>query len=268
MANPLRKLATVITLTQNQKKFVNAAGVVAVYQAEGAATTEAAPTLTQPTLTCAMGRAAITASHEIPQDDPGLVEDLVRLIAAGRDRLDGTKFLVPSGTNEPLGIMVPGTTGSLTTTQRVQTAVADTFSPVDAYAVHNAIDPQARGNLSWVAHPTTWSYLYRMTPAGSETEPQLIPDFNDGRFLGSPTYDWSTMSTAQTVCVTGERVLIGGDFAAGVVVGDRIGMQVEMIDNVLDPTTGFPTGQRILFAHWRRGCVVVNANALRYLEIL
>ncbi len=102
---------------------------------------------------------------------------------------------------------------------------------------------------------------------GSTTKPQLIPGSIDAPFLGGPVYNWSTMSTAQTVCVTGERVVIGGDFKAAVTVADRIGMTVEEIQNALDATTGYPTGQRILFAYWRSGCVVRDVNKLRYLEI-
>jgi HK97 family phage major capsid protein len=106
-----------------------------------------------------------------------------------------------------------------------------------------------------------------MTPVGSTTEPQLIPIFG-GPLLGAPVHNWSTMSNAiLTGEQTGNKILVGGDFKAAVVIGDRLGMSVEVIQNALDATTGYPTGQRILFAYWRSGCVVRDVNKLRYLEI-
>jgi predicted phage gp36 major capsid-like protein len=35
------------------------------------------------------------------------------------------------------------------------------------------------------------------------------------------------------------------------VIIDRIGMNIELIPNFLDSTTGYPTGQRMIYAWWR-----------------
>ena len=129
----------------------------------------------------------------------------------------------------------------------------------------NALDPSARGNLQWVMNPTTYSYIYRMTPPTSTSEPPIIFPFGGPMFDAKVNY-WSTMSTAQTVCVTGERVVIGGDFKAGVLIGDRLGMTVEIIPHILS-AAGLPYGQRGLVCWWRTGCVVRDVNKLRYLEI-
>jgi HK97 family phage major capsid protein len=264
---PLRSLATVRTLTQNEWHGVTSDAVVAQYQAEAAAVPEAGPTLAQPILKAHRGSAFISASIELLQDDPGIVNELAVMMASGRDRLDATKFLIGSGTNEPLGIMVPGTAGSLTTTQRVQTAVADTVSAVDLYSLSNAIDPAARANLDYVMSPTTAAYIYRLTPPTSSTEPVLIPTFG-GPLLGGPVHPWSTMSDAVTVSTTGDKIVIGGDFKQAVLIGDRLGTTVEVIPHLFGPAQGnLPTGQRGLVMWWRSGCVVRNPNMLRYLEV-
>jgi HK97 family phage major capsid protein len=264
---PLRGLATVRTLTAHEARFVNADGVVAQYQAEAAAVPQAAPTLSQPALVTARGSAHVRASIEMLQDDPGIVSELTAMIAAGRDKLDATKFLIGSGTNEPLGILAVGTTGALSNTQRVTTAVADTVSAVDIYSLYNALDPGALGNLNWCMSPTSAAFLYRLTPVGSTTEPQLIPDFG-GPMLGGPVKLWSTMNSIVTVSTTGHNVIVGGDFKAAVIVGDRLGMSVEVIPHLFDNAApGLPTGERGLVAFWRSGVVTRDPNKLRFLQI-
>jgi len=264
---PLRRLARVQTLTQNAKHFVTTTGVVAVYAAEAAAMVEAGPTLAQPTLNAARGSAYITASLEMFADDPSLVQDMARLCATARDTLDATAFLTGSGTNEPLGIATIGTAGALTDTQRIQTISADVVAVGDPYAVLNAVPPRFAANASWVGSSGTYSFFYRLTPSGSTSEPQLIPAFG-GPMLGRPYYNWSTMTTA---AASGEQTdaipLIVGDFREAVTIGDRLGGTVEVVPHVLDPTTGYPTGQRGILFWWRSGVVVHNPNALRFLEV-
>lgn len=42
-----------------------------------------------------------------------------KLIADARDVPDATMFMTGTGTNQPLGILAVGTTGALSTTQRI-----------------------------------------------------------------------------------------------------------------------------------------------------
>ena len=264
---PLRSLARTQVLTSNIKHFVNQAGVVAAYGAEGSAMVEAGPAISQPTLTPARGSAFITTSFEFWQDASGAIGELAQAIADGRDTLDATKFLSGSGTNEPLGIATVGTAGALTNTQRVQSVGADAVVAADVYATWNAIPPRSQAATAWVGSAGTYSFLYRLTPSGSTTEPRLIDTFG-GPLLGKPFYPWSTMFTAAASGEqTGHKVLIGGDWANAVTIGDRLGMTVEVVPVMLDPTTGYPTGQRGLLGWWRTGVVVHNVNALRFLEV-
>jgi HK97 family phage major capsid protein len=61
-------------------------------------------------------------------------------------------------------------------------------------------------------------------------------------------------------------VLVVGDFS-NYVIADRIGMTVEFIPNLFDPTTARPTGQKGWFAYYRVGANVVNVGGFRLLNV-
>jgi len=86
----------------------------------------------------------------------------------------------------------------------------------------------------------------------------------DGNVIGIPKAKLSTMATGTT---TATKLIIAGDFQAGQLIADRLGMSVELIPHLFGATNRFPTGQRGLFAIWPTGGGVTAANALRYLEV-
>lgn len=65
---------------------------------------------------------------------------------------------------------------------------------------------------------------------------------------------------------TGSQIMLAGDVGAGFRIADRIGLSVELVPHLFG-TNRRPTGQRGLFAYWRTGSAVINANALRFLEV-
>lgn len=258
--NPVRQMARTITIASREWRGVSSDGVVATYEAEETEAADAAPTpLVQPTIVCEMGRAFVPFSIEVGQDWDGLQAELARLIADARDVLDATKFLSGTGTNEPTGILT-----GLSASQRVQTALADTFAVGDVYLLKQAIPPRFVSNTRFVASSVVWDATYRLVPSGSTTEPQLMTS-RDAPLLGRPRAEWSAMSTATTT--TGEKIMLAGDFFAGYTIADRIGMTVELVPHLFGANRR-PTGQRGLYAFWRTGADVVNPAALRYLEVL
>jgi predicted phage gp36 major capsid-like protein len=46
-------------------------------------------------------------------------------------------------------------------------------------------------------------------------------------------------------------------------VVDRLGMNVEVVQHLFDTSTGYPTGQRGLYAFWRNTSLVLADEALR-----
>jgi HK97 family phage major capsid protein len=258
--NPIRQLATVRTMSTRELRLVASDGVTAQYQTEGTEALDNSPTLTQPTLVANRATSFIPFSFEIDQDWATVRQDLAQLIADAKDTLEATKFLSGSGTNEPQGILT-----GLTTTQRVQTAGAGVIATGDVYALKAALgQTRFSGGAEWLINPSRLDSVYRLTPSGSTTEPQLM-DSRTGQLLGRPTYEMSTMATATT---TGTTWALYGDIAAGYVIGDRLGLQLEIIPHLFGATNRYPTGQRGAYAIWRNDGRVKVVNALRYGSVL
>lgn len=205
----------------------------------------------------------IPFSIELSQDWNSIVPELTGALSDGKDILDATAFLTGTGTNQPGGVLNIGGTGGLTTTQRVQTTTTATYAVGDPYLLKAGLPARFINTSTYVAAPGVWDVTYRFV-GGNSTEPFQMPS-RGGEMLGRPKVELSTMST--TVGTTGQKIMLLGDFKAGYLIADRLGMQVELIPHLVGATNRFPTGQRGLVAIWRTGGGVIAANALRYLEV-
>jgi HK97 family phage major capsid protein len=261
--NPVRDIARVITVGTRETRLVSSVGAAASFDAEEAEVSDDTIALVQPTITAQMARMFVPFTYELGDDYASLVTELGRVIADEKDKLESTMFLSGNGTNQPVGLLAIGTTGSLTTTQRVQTDVAATLDIDDWWDLKGTF-----GSLRWagagtlLANPKSLDNAFRFTPAGSTTEPQAMPT-REGPFMGLPKREWSEMVSTTT---TGSKVGLVGDFS-NYVIADRIGLEVEIVPTLFG-TNHRPTGQRGVFARWRVGSVVAVPNAFRYLEVL
>jgi len=259
---PVRQVADVRQITTHELRLVSADTPASTYAAELTEVADGSPTLAQPVATTQKGQSFIPFSIEIGQDWRGLQQELLKLLADGRDILDSTKFLSGSGTAEPVGIFAAS--GGLTTSQRIQTAITGTFAIGDAYALREGLAAtRFFANANFMAHPTTMDTLYRTVGGGNTTEPQPMPQGRSGPFVGSPQYGWNAMATGTT---TGTKVMILGDWS-GYVIADRIGAQVELISQLFGSASRYPIGARGLYFYWRTGTCVLKPNAFRYLEM-
>jgi HK97 family phage major capsid protein len=256
--NPIREVASVIQVGTREWKGVSSAGVTASYDAEASEVSDDTPTLAQPTITTAMGRAFVPFSIEVGMDWAGIQQELATLISDGRDVLDSTMFYSGTGTDQPAGVRT-----GLAVGQRVQTDVAATFDVDDAYDIKGQLPARFMPNATWIAHPTKWDSIFRFTPSGSTTEPQALPT-REGPFIGRPKVEWTAVPTALT---TGTTQLLYGDFRAGFRIADRLGMTVEVVNHLFGASRR-PTGERGLFAYWRSGSKTIVPEAIRYLETL
>lgn len=261
--NPIRRLARVETTTANVWKGVSSDGVTAQYRVEGATMTDNSPTLAQPTVTAARWDAFVPYSWELGQDDPGLVGELVRLIADGRDQLESSKFYNGSGTAEPRGIM-----SGLSATQRVATSGATAFAYADVWALKAAVPARFVENLAWVAHPKTYDTAFQFV-GGNSTSPLQFDAGRGGPLLGKSAYEWSSVGTQWTT--TSGTIAIAGDFRAGYLIADRLGLTAVPVPVLFSGNTaasfGYPNGLSGLAVWGRTGADVVNANALRALVV-
>ena len=64
----------------------------------------------------------------------------------------------------------------------------------------------------------------------------------------------------------GDEILIAGDFRAGFLIVDKVGLTIELDPHVRDGN-GKWTGQRALLAHWRNSSVILVDNAFRLLKV-
>jgi len=268
--NPYRQISDVISITVDEWRGVSSGGVTPAFQAEAAATTDASPTLAQPTVTTEMARAAIPFSIEIGMDWGSFATEMASDIQDGKDVLEATKFAVGSGTNEPFGVVTGATT--------VFTA-ADTDSLVlaDIYSWHNALPPRFRNGAVATFNNNILDKIRQIDTAGGSG--MLQPNIQlrsaaqaatmvDGRagvdLFGHPVYEASGQSAAMT---TGQLIGVIGWYGRYYKIVDRIGLTVVDAGYAQDATSGLPTGQKFLLSYWRVGAKVLHANAFRVLKL-
>jgi HK97 family phage major capsid protein len=263
--NPIRSLANVRSMSTRELRLVSSDGVTATYSAEASEAVDGSPTLVQPTLIAQRATTFVPFSFEVGDDWNSLANELMVLVADAKDILEATKFLLGAGagSNEPVGVLAVGTAGSLTTTQRVTSIGAGALVIGDVYALKQALgQTRYATSATWAMNPTRLDAIFRLTPSGFTTEPQIMTDRN-GALLGRPTAEWSTMTTA---VATGSKWAVYGDFKRAYTIGDRLGMSASLIPHLFGATNRYPTGQRGLYVYWRNDGRVVVPNALRYGE--
>ena len=260
--NPLRTISTVKNISVDEWRGVTSAGITASFVAEATEATDNAPTLVQPIISTERAHAFIPYSIEIGGDWPGLREEMAQLLAIAKDDLEASKFVIGTGTNEPFGVAVG-------TTNTINAAAGQTFTLANLYALAGGLPNQYRMRGSYIADLAILNRVRQFETTGGSTSgvwveglaaPTPGTDGRAGLLLGKPTYEASEMVDTPS---TGFKFLIFGDFSRFVIV-DRIGMNLELLPHLLGANRR-PTGERGLYAYWRVGSKVVDANAFRAL---
>ena len=235
---------------------VSATAVVAIYEAEAAAATEAGPTIGRPTMTAQRASTFISVSTETLQDRPGLPGELAVLIQEGKDVLEEAQYAGGTGgTVYPFGMFYTGAFTNLDSIGDNVTAVAD------IYAIEAALPMRYRRNAKWFMSRATlhkWqafetvygtyfggqNYAYAGTPVDAANGDTGV------RMLGYPIIEVpSAPHGAANFTTDGVIHTVFGDPKTYVIV-DRIGMSIEVIPHLFDGA-GKPKGQRGIFAMWR-----------------
>ena len=266
--NPYRSISRVIQITVDEWRGVSSAGITAAYAAEATAATDNAPVLAQPTISTEKARAFVPFSIEIGMDWGSFAGEMGGLLADAKDELEATKFTLGSGSNEPFGVITGATT--------VYTAAAtNAIALADIYGWTQALGARFRPMASVVMNVATANKIRQFDTAGGAG--LWIDNLRDGssalgvptpgsyqsNLLGHPAYESTAMSGTFT---TGQLIGVFGNFQYFVII-DRVGMAVETIPHLFDVTNNMPTGQRGLYAYWRNGSKVVDANAFRTLKL-
>jgi HK97 family phage major capsid protein len=262
VVNPARALGRVVTISgSNTWNGVTSGAITATRVAEVTAGTDNAPTMAAPTATVTKAHATVPYSIEVGGDWGSLETEMGKLLADAKDDDEGTQFVTGAGTTVfPQGF-VTGTTAT------VAAATGLTITAANLYALEAALPPRFRGNEQFVAQRGIYNVVRGIDTGGGAAlwlylaeglNTQAPTPGNTGALLlGRGAWEASQM---QATVVNATKIMIVGDFSYFLIV-DRLGLTVEFIPHMFDATTGFPTGQRSLYAYWRNTSKVLSAAA-------
>ena len=255
VVNPIRAISRVEQITVDEWRGISSAGITASYAAEATETTDNSPTLVQPTVSTEKAQAFVPFSIEVGQDWGSLQSQMATLLADAKDTLEASKFISGTGTNEPFGVL----TG---TTNTVAAATGLTITLANLYSLKNALPPRYRVNGVYLADSAILDRFRQFDTVGSSAAiwADSLQDDAPARLLGRPVYEASEMEGTIT---NGTKVALYGDFSRYLIV-DRVGLTIEVIPHLFGANQR-PTGQRGIYAYWRNGAKVLDANAFRAL---
>jgi HK97 family phage major capsid protein len=253
----VRQLARVETIAGDVWNGVSSAGVTATWRAEAAETTDASPTLAQPTVPVYKYDGYVPISIEAIEDAANAAEQVARMLVDGADRLQEQTFLTGSGSGQPTGI-VTALTG---TSSVVASAGSDTFAAGDLTALKAAL-------------PARWQLRGRFAMAGATIDTAAA--FVNGNVLRFPGLSQvpptllnrpvAELSGMDSTYGSGDNyVAIYGDWSQYLIV-DRVGTRIEFIPHVFG-SNHRPTGQRAWYMFGRVGADCLVDDAFRMLNV-
>jgi HK97 family phage major capsid protein len=255
-ANPFRKLARNVISTTNVAEFVVSAGTTANWLPEGQAVADSTPTLSQLAVTHYKESVWVYGSLELWQDAPSLGQSVPALVADAKDRLEVVAFALGSGSAQPFGLLVHGTSDA--------TATALTAALV--YSLHQNLPPRFRASDTarpvWLCNVAIMNALRQIpsftgsvTSLVNDNQPDSIPEM-----LSTDIYEVSSMASAQT---TGNKTLAIADMSQFIITS----RQPELLLHeplFKDQATGRPSGQSGWFSWSRTGSDLAVATACQY----
>jgi HK97 family phage major capsid protein len=256
-ANPWRRISNVKQTTSNTWNGVTSAGVNAAWLTEGTITTDGTPTVGNVQITPQKASAWVFGSYEV-LEDTDFGQQLPRLLADAKDRLEEAAFATGAGSGGvPQGV-ITGATTVVTTATTLVIAVGD------IYAVQGALPPRFRNapGASWVANVAIINSFRQLDTAGGASFWTNLGRNQPETLLGAPIYESTTMSGVKSV---GSLEAVFGDFGQFFII-DRVG--VSLIYEPLVKGTGgiLPAGQAGWFMFWRTGSQVAVPNAFRVMK--
>lgn len=269
--NPMRAISRVETISgSNTWNGVSAGDLTATRRAEAAEVGDNMVTLAQPTALVSRVDAFVPFSYEIDQDWDSFRSEIAQLFQQSKDNEEATSFVTGSGTAPTPQGVITGATNVVTT---VGTAA---FVVADLYATKNALPPRFRPNAKYIAEQSTYDRIRQFATASGPnvlvdnlriaSSPDSVPSPGNLEYtlLGKPAYEASAVTNVLT---TGSLILCVGDYNYYLIV-DRVGMSVEIVQNLFSTVNLRPTGQRGLLAFWRNTGKVLSASAFRVTKTL
>lgn len=256
-ANPWRRISNVKQTTSNTWNGVTSAGVNAAWLTEGTIVTDGSPTVGNVVVTPQKAAAWVFGSYEV-LEDTDFGQQLPRLLADAKDRLEEAAFATGAGSGGvPQGVITGATTV-------VTTATTLVIALGDVYATQAALPPRFRNapGCAWAANVAIINKFRQLDTAGGASFWTNLGKGQPETLLGAPIYESTTMASALT---SGNLLAVMGDFGQFIIV-DRVG--VSLIYEPLVKGTGgiLPAGQAGWFMFWRTGSTVAVPGAFRVMK--
>ena len=214
-ANPWRRISNVKQTTSNTWNGVTSAGVNAAWLTEGTITGDTTPTVGNVVVTPVKAAAWVFGSYEV-LEDTDFGQQLPRLLADAKDRLEEAAFATAAGSGGvPQGVITGATTV-------VTTATTLVFAIGDIYSTHGALPPRFRNapGCAWVMNVTYINKARQFDTAGGASFWTNLGKGQPETLLGAPIYESTTMFGGTQAI--GSLIAVFGDFGQFIVV-DRVG---------------------------------------------
>lgn len=258
--NPIRRISRVVNVTGDTWNGISTAGVTGSWDAEAAEVSDDSPTFAQPTIPVYKGAVFVPISLEAQQDETNVAQEIGRMIAFEKDRMESVAFTTGTGSGEPTGIVTALTgTGSV-----VNAATGDTFAVADVYALDSALPTRYAENASWLMHRGVANLVRRFDTQGGANLWTTLGNDAPPELVGRPAYYNEAMASSITALAS-NYLAIFGDFD-NYVIADRIGTTIEYIPHLFGSNRR-PTGQRGWYAYFRAGADSVNDSAFRMINV-
>lgn len=263
-ANSVRSIARVVQTISNQHRMITSQGTTAEWKTELSEAADATPSISDVDILLHYADAYAMFSHEISVTAAGeFVQQVQRILVDAWANLTNQAYVTGTGSGQPKGFVtgISAVSGSVVASVGTEALVS-----ADVYNTQAALPPRYQNDSTWVMSLPIANKLRQMeTTNGSLEFPELrntVPTL-----LGRPLTIISEMdSTINPAATETNYVLALGDFGDEFVIVDRIGMQVELIQNVVG-TNARPVGARGLLLWGLTGSDILSANAFRVLNV-
>jgi HK97 family phage major capsid protein len=257
-ANPWRRISNVKQTTSNTWNGVTSAGVNAAWLTEGTMVTDGSPTVGNIVVTPQKAAAWVFGSYEV-LEDTDFGQQLPRLLADAKDRLEEAAFATGAGSGGvPQGV-ITGATTVITTATTLVIAIGD------VYATQQNLPPRFRNapGCAWVANVAIINKFRQLDTAGGASFWTNLGKGQPETLLGAPIYESTTMASALT---SGNLLAVMGDFGQFYIV-DRVGVSLIYEPLVKGTSSPYlPSGQAGWFMFWRTGSTVAVVNGFRVMK--
>jgi HK97 family phage major capsid protein len=262
--SPLRQISRVETIVTEKWNGVSSAGATATYKAEAAEVADNAITLAQPSVDVERLDVFVPFSFEIGADWAGFENDMRMVILDAKSRAENTAFTTGSGADSPQGFV----TGLDGTASEVAPTTAETFAVADIYKLEEALGDRFIPNASWLAHRAIYNDIRQFDTTGGASLWERLGAATPPELIGYPAYKSSDMDSGFDAAATADNFILAfGDWKAGFLIVDRVGMNFELVPHLFATANNRPSGQRAILAWCRNGSKVIVPEALRILNV-